>query len=202
MQDPQKLFSVKNLAVMALMAALCCVLGPFTVPIGPVPVSFVMIGIYLAVYALGTVPGTISVCVYLLLGLAGLPVFSGFSGGAAKLFGPTGGYLIGYIFLALISGWFIDHFPLRKWYAHLLGMVLGMAVCYAFGTVWFMILTKMGLWESLTLCVLPFAPFDLLKIALCCFLGSALRVGLARAGLMNYSRTSSAGAKAFPDPKD
>ena len=182
----QGFFSIQSLTVMALMAALCSVLGPFTVPIGPVPVSFVMIGIYLAVYALGMIRGTMAVIIYLLIGLVGVPVFSGFSGGAAKLFGPTGGYLIGYIFLALISGWFIDHFPLRKWYLHLLGMVLGMAVCYAFGTAWFMILTKSGLWRSLTLCVIPFAPFDLVKIVLCYFLGSAVRIGLARAGLMNY----------------
>ncbi|MBO4390116.1 MAG: biotin transporter BioY, partial [Lachnospiraceae bacterium] len=178
----KQFFSVKSLTVMALMAAICCVLGPFTVPIGPVPVSFVMIGIYLSVYALGMGRGTIAVAVYLLIGLCGLPVFSGFSGGPAKLFGPTGGYLIGYLFLALISGWFIDRFSIRKWYLHLIGMVLGMAICYTFGTAWFMILMKMGLAESLTLCVFPFIPFDLIKILLCYGLGSAVRTGLARAG--------------------
>ena len=182
----KQFFSVKSLTVMALMAAICCVLGPFTVPIGPVPVSFVMIGIYLSVYALGMGRGTIAVAVYLLIGLCGLPVFSGFSGGPAKLFGPTGGYLIGYLFLALISGWFIDRFSIRKWYLHLIGMVLGMAICYTFGTAWFMILMKMGLAESLTLCVFPFIPFDLIKILLCYGLGSAVRTGLARAGLMVY----------------
>ena len=166
----KQFFSVKSLTVMALMAAICCVLGPFTVPIGPVPVSFVMIGIYLSVYALGMGRGTIAVAVYLLIGLCGLPVFSGFSGGPAKLFGPTGGYLIGYLFLALISGWFIDRFSIRKWYLHLIGMVLGMAICYTFGTAWFMYVYMKNtgavvLTTVLSWCVFPFIIPDAVKMA-------------------------------------
>jgi biotin transport system substrate-specific component len=60
---------------------------------------------------LGMKKGTIAVLLYLLIGLAGVPVFSGFTAGPAKLFGPTGGYLIGFILMALISGYFIDKFP-------------------------------------------------------------------------------------------
>ena len=101
----------KELTLTALMAAVICVLGPLAIPLpfSPVPISLTMVGVYLAVYAVGMWRGTIAMCLYLLLGLVGLPVFSGYTGGPTKLFGPTGGYLIGFIFTALISGFFIDH---------------------------------------------------------------------------------------------
>ena len=119
----------KELTLTALMAAVICVLGPLAIPLpfSPVPISLTMVGVYLAVYAVGMWRGTIAMCLYLLLGLVGLPVFSGYTGGPAKLFGPTGGYLIGFIFTALISGFFID----RWWKNRIisaLGMVLGIAV--------------------------------------------------------------------------
>ena len=77
--------------------------------------------------------GTISYLVYLLIGLVGVPVFSGFTGGPAKLAGPTGGYLVGFLFMALIAGYFIDRFS-RNHILQVLGMILGTAVCYLFGT--------------------------------------------------------------------
>ena len=127
----------KELTLTALMAAIICVLGPLSVPLpfSPVPISLTMIGIYLAVYAVGMWRGTIAVIIYLLLGLVGLPVFSGFSGGPAKLLGPTGGYLIGFVFTALISGFFVDRFW-RKRLVSAVGMILGIGVAYIFGTAW------------------------------------------------------------------
>ena len=96
--------SIYQLTTCALMVALMCVLGPMSIPIGPVPVSFTNLVIYLAVYLLGMKGATISCLVYLLLGAVGLPVFSGYQGGLAKLTGPTGGYLVGFILMALICG--------------------------------------------------------------------------------------------------
>ena len=83
----------KELTLTALMAAVICVLGPLAIPLpfSPVPISLTMVGVYLAVYAVGMWRGTIAMCLYLLLGLVGLPVFSGYTGGPAKLFGPTSG---------------------------------------------------------------------------------------------------------------
>ncbi len=94
----------------ALAAALICILSPFTImlPISPVPISLTIFAIYIAVYAVGMKWGLAATALYILIGLVGLPVFSGFSGGAGKLLGPTGGYIIGYLFVALISGFFID----------------------------------------------------------------------------------------------
>ena len=96
----------------ALMAAIISVLGPLSIPLPftPVPVSFTIMAVYLTTYLLGAKTGTVSVIIYILLGLAGVPVFSGFTGGAAKLVGPTGGYIIGFIFIAVIGGIFVDKF--------------------------------------------------------------------------------------------
>ena len=93
--------TVSQIAVIGVMTAATCVLAPLSLPIGPVPISLTNLVIYFSLYTLGTMKGTISYLVYLLLGLVGLPVFSGFTSGPGKLFGPTGGYLIG----------LLDHLP-------------------------------------------------------------------------------------------
>ena len=90
-----------EITMTALMAAVTCILAPLSIPIGPVPISFTNLAIYLSLYLLGWKKGTISYLIYLLLGLVGLPVFSGFTGGPAKLAGPTGGYIIGFIVMAV-----------------------------------------------------------------------------------------------------
>lgn len=87
--------STYAMVVTALMAAVTCILAPLSVPIGPVPISLTNFAIYLSLYLLDWKKGTLSYLIYLLLGLVGLPVFSGFTGGLAKLAGPTGGYIIG-----------------------------------------------------------------------------------------------------------
>ena len=99
-----------RMAMTALMAAVTCVLAPMSIPIGPVPISFTNLAIYLSLYLLDWKKGTLSYLIYLLLGLVGLPVFSGFTGGLAKLAGPTGGYIIGFIPMAIIAGIVIDKF--------------------------------------------------------------------------------------------
>ena len=88
-----------QMAEMALMSAVLCVISPFTIPVpaSPVPLSLALFGVYLSAMLLGVKKGTLSVLIYLLLGSVGLPVFSGFSGGIGMLAGPTGGYLIGYL---------------------------------------------------------------------------------------------------------
>ena len=84
------------------MTAVTCILGPLAIPIGPVPVSLTPLAVFLSVYILGTKGGTLAYLLYLLIGAVGVPVFSGFTGGLGKLAGPTGGYLVGFILMALI----------------------------------------------------------------------------------------------------
>ena len=102
MKNPTKTY---RLALIGVMTAILCILGPLSIPLpfSPVPLSLTNFAILLAVFLLGWKWGTVSCGIYLLLGLVGVPVFSGFSGGMAKLLGPTGGYLVGFLLLAVIS---------------------------------------------------------------------------------------------------
>ncbi len=184
-----KRFTTYQLALMGLMAAITCILGPLSlvIPVSPVPVSLTNLAIYFSVFILGTKLGTVSCLIYLLLGLAGLPVFSGFSGGAEKLLGPTGGYLIGFIFMALISGIFIQKFSGRTFFERgmqVLGMILGALVLYAFGTAWLALGAGMSFPGALMAGVIPFIPFDLIKILLTAALAPEICFRLTRAGLL------------------
>lgn len=178
-------FNTKQLALIGLMAAIICVLGPFAlnIPISPVPISLGTLAVYFVVSVLGMKLGTISVIIYILLGTVGLPVFSNFSGGIAKLLGPTGGYIIGYIFMALICGFFID-----KWSDNIvlsfLGMILGTAVCYLFGTIWLAFQAGMSFPEALAAGVIPYIPGDLIKLILAMAVGYQIRKRLVKANLI------------------
>lgn len=180
--------TIQKLCSCGVLAAVICVLSPFSVPIGPVPVAFANLAIFLAVYLLGWKWGTVSCLVYLLVGLAGLPVFSGFGSGVAKLLGPTGGYLLGYLPMALVGGWVIDH--TRSKLLHALGLVLGTALCYMLGTAWFCWQGGYTVGAALGLCVTPFIPFDLGKIVIAIGLGSLLRRRLAQAGFYKEKRVA------------
>jgi biotin transport system substrate-specific component len=119
--------------------------------------------IYLAVYLLGARAGTISYVIYLMLGLAGLPVFSGFTGGLSGLAGPTGGYLIGFVALALICGFFAERFRGNRVF-YVAGMILGIAVTYAVGTAWLAWQSDLTPVAALFTGVVPFIPGDAAKI--------------------------------------
>lgn len=159
---------------MGLMTAFLCVLAPIAIPIGPVPISLTPLVIYLIVYLIGGVRGTICYGLYLLIGLIGLPVFSGFTGGLGKLSGPTGGYLIGFILTAALCGLSLWLGKGRLW-IYIIGMVLGICVAYLFGTVWFMISLETSLLYTLKVCVYPFLPVDAIKIALAAVVGPLIK---------------------------
>ena len=166
----------------ALMAALMCVLCPVSVPIGPIPFSMGIFIILLTVYVLGTWRAMVSYGVYLLLGAVGIPVFSGFQGGLAKLVGPTGGYLIGFWLMVLIGGLIMERGKRNLWIT-MAGMAAGVAADYVVGTTWFVLQTKCAVSYALTVCVYPFIPFDIGKIVLAVLLGSLVYRALQRAKL-------------------
>ena len=122
-----KKLTTYQMAVTAVMAAVLCVLGPLTVPIGAVPISLANFVICLTAWLLGPKFGTLSVVLYLALGTIGIPVFSGYGAGLAKLAGPTGGYLVGYLLLAFIGGMFIEKSKGNP-VVSAVGLVLGDAV--------------------------------------------------------------------------
>lgn len=107
---PGPKLSVRQIAVIGVMTAVTCVLAPFSIPIGPVPISLTNFAVYMSLYVLGMKEGTLSYLIYLLMGLAGVPVFSGFTNGPGKLFGPTGGYLVGFLPMAVLAGLVVDRF--------------------------------------------------------------------------------------------
>lgn len=188
-----KFFTVRNMVFTAVMAALICIAAPFSVPIGPIPISLATFAIYLAGGLLGAKKGTLAVTVYILLGAVGLPVFSGGEGGLQKLFGVTGGYIIGYIPCVIITGLFVDLFFKKKstiknkflnWLSRAwsvpVGMILGTVVLYAFGTAWFIIARGVTFEVAMAGCVYPFIPGDLIKIACATVLTIALRDRLSK----------------------
>lgn len=177
--------SIKHLTLTGLMAAVICLLGPLAlnIPVSPVPISLGFLAIYFVVSVVGMKLGTISVVIYILLGLAGVPVFTNFSGGPAKLFGPTGGYIIGYIFMALICGFFVDKFG-NKLLIYFWGMILGTAVCYLFGTVWLGYQMDLTFPQALAAGVIPYIPGDLLKLIIAMAVGSQTRKRLLKAGMV------------------
>lgn len=174
---------IKTITTCALFAALMCICGPLSVPIGPVPVSLTNLVLYLAVMVLDTKKTFISYIVYLLIGIVGLPVFSGFQGGIAKVAGPTGGYLVGFLLMIVIGGIIMEKTKANIALT-IVGMILGTAVCYAFGTIWFMMIMDYELAPALTLCVWPFVPFDLIKMAVAVPVGKIIRKRLDAAGLL------------------
>ena len=154
-----------QLTFCALFAALSAILSQLFIPIGPVPIAMTHISIFLAAGLLGAKYGAISQIVYVLLGAVGAPVFAGFSGGAGILAGPTGGFLLGYILCAFVTGLLISRFG-KSFKALIPAMYAGWVATYIPGVLWFMHVTNTGLLAALPLCVLPFLPGDLLKTIL------------------------------------
>ena len=176
--------TTKQLALAGVMTAVICILAPFAIPtpFSPVPITLGTLMLYIAAYVLGMKLGTISCLIYLLLGAVGLPVFSGFSGGFAKVAGPTGGYMLGYIFLVVIAGFFIEHFSGKLIFA-ILGLILGTAFCYLFGTIWLGVQMNLSLPQALADGVIPYLPGDIIKIIIACLFGPKLRAAIQRIGI-------------------
>lgn len=176
--------SIKNIASMGIITAVICILAPLSIPIGPVPVSLTNLVIFFGIYILGWEKGTISYIVYLLIGLVGVPVFSGFTAGPQKLLGPTGGYLIGFILMAVISGLFIEKSG-RKFILSFIGMITGMVVCYVLETAWLAFQMHLSIQAALVTGVLPFLLGDLLKMILAALVAPQIYKALQRADLLS-----------------
>ena len=187
--------NTRQLTLCAVMAAVMCVIGPISIPIGPISITGGTLTIYLTACLLGPFRGLAATAVYLLAGFAGLPVFSNYMGGAGRLLGPTGGYLVGYLPMMLLAG-LAAEYAFRRFGSdekrgqalalvlQFLGMVLATAVLYAFGTAWYCVQAGVDLQKALAACVFPFIPFDLMKMVLALLVGVPVRRSLERAGLL------------------
>lgn len=170
--------SAVSLVLCALFAALIAVCSQIQIPLAVIPMNLALFAVHLCGALLGPAYGGLSVLVYLLLAAAGAPVMTGFQGGLGMLLGKTGGYAVGYIFTAVIVGAGERYWGRRFWQLCIC-MAAGVAVCYGFGTVWYMILSGNTLEVSLAYCVWPFLPGDVLKILLAAALAVQLRKPLA-----------------------
>lgn len=163
-----------RISLFAVIIAICSWLSvPATVPF-----TLQTFGIFLTVAVLGGKRGSLAVLLYLLMGIVGIPVFSGFKAGIGALLGATGGYIVGFLFLALVM-WGMEILLGKRQWVLGLSMLVGLIVCYAFGTFWFVIVYArssgpVGLWTALGWCVFPYILPDLAKMGLALILGKRL----------------------------
>ncbi len=171
--------------ICSLFAAILCVISPHAIPM-TVPLTLATLGIYVCACSLPPSMSTVSVLLYLAIGAVGVPIFSGYSGGIGKLAGPTGGYLVGYIPMALVISLTVTllvHRQKRPPIAvdiaiRMVACLLGTVVLYAFGTLWYVVQQKTTFAAALPMCVFPFLPGDTAKIAAAALISRALEKAL------------------------
>ena len=176
-------FTPRDLAYIAMGVALIAVCSWISVPM-TIPFTMQTFAVCLVTALFGLRRGMWTVLCYILLGAVGAPVFSGFKGGIGALLGTTGGYIVGFLFTALIVGLAVEKFG-RSLPVLIVSMVLGILVCYAFGTAWFMVVYArktgpIGLGTALGWCVFPYLLPDAVKIALASVLTTRLYPLLSR----------------------
>ena len=161
-----------KLILTALYSAILCVLSPWVIPIGAVPITFASLAVYLISGIADVKTAVISAAIYVLLGTLGLPVFSGFAGGAQVLVGTTGGFIAGYIVSALVISILKEKLNLFSTFC------IGTLPIYALGTAWFAIITKTDFLSAVVVCCLPFIITDAVKIVLACILVPRIKTAL------------------------
>lgn len=167
-----------DIAYIGMMSALICISAWITVPT-TIPFTMQTFAIFFALCLFGGKRGTISVVIYVLLGMVGLPVFANFKSGLGTILGPTGGYVLGFILIALIYWIFVGVFG-EKYYIQFIAMILGLIICYTFGTAWFINLytktkSPIGVNTALSLCVYPFILPDVVKMIIAFSLAKVLK---------------------------
>lgn len=175
--------TAKELAIAAVLTAITCVLAPVSIPIGPVPISLGVFCIFLVGAMLPPHLAVMSTLVYIILGSVGVPVFTNFEGGLQKVIGPTGGFLVAYPIMALIISLSIVIFKKKNILSIAVGMIISLVVCYAFGTIWFVVSMGSTVKNALLLCVTPFILVDLAKLVCATALSLAASKALSKANI-------------------
>lgn len=167
-----------DMIYVGLSAALIALGAWISIPVGDIPITLQTLIICLISGLFGMKRGTLSILIYIVLGAVGMPVFSNFKAGIGVLAGPTGGYIVGFIFIAIVVGFVSDRMKGKLW-AVALAMVCAIVLCYAFGTAWFFIYMQskkvVTLSYVLGLCVVPYIIPDLVKMAVACVLVNRLK---------------------------
>ena len=160
--------TVKDLAQISMMTALTAVCAWLTIPF-TVPFTMQTFAVFTTLLLLDGRKGTIAILLYIALGAAGVPVFSGFGAGIGVLAGPTGGYIVGFLLTGILY-WVTARVRNSRKMDNLV-LLAGHVLCYAFGTLWFSIVKEnagspIGFLQGLSICVLPYIIPDLAKLAL------------------------------------
>lgn len=172
-----KKFKTVDLAYVALGAVLIALCSWISIP-AAVPFTMQTFAVFFMLSALGGKRGTASIAVYILLGAVGIPVFSQFNSGIGILLGNTGGYILGFVFMGLVYWLIVGLFGKKLW-VEIVAAVIGLAVCYTFGTLWFMLVYArangvVALGTVLGWCVIPFIIPDIIKLGLALVLSRRL----------------------------
>lgn len=171
---------IRKMTAAAVFAALLCVIAPWSVPVGAVPVSLASFAVYLDGLTLGK-NAVMSVGCYLLLGGVGMPVFSGFSGGVGAFAGPTGGFLAGYLPAALVCGALSDLTEAKakgradRYFGYFASALLSALIVHLCGILWYICLTGVTFTEAAAVCVLPFVLPETAKIAAAVMIAAVIR---------------------------
>ena len=191
MINHNSLSNTRNLVLCAMCAAITCILAPLSIPLaGGVPVSLATFAVMLSGVLLGGPLGALSQLIYVLLAAVGLPVLAGWTGGLGIVLGMTGGYIIGYIPCAWLTGLIYKKYgktakkPVKILFM-ILGMTAGNIVLYVIGTAWFMFITEMTLEASLAACVIPFIPGNIIKMAAVIIIGLPVENAIRRTAYAN-----------------
>ena len=175
--------SVFPMILTSLCAAIIAVLAQIIIPLPLIPITGQTLAIGLVVTILGLKHGTYAVLLYILLGAIGLPVFQSFTGGLGVLFGPTGGYIVGFIPTALVIGFYLKITRLTFTHA-LVANILGMLVTLAFGAVWLKYLAELSWTGALFSGVIPFLIVGVIKAILAAWVGVIVRQRLEQANIL------------------
>ena len=169
--------NTKDLTTISLFCSIICIFSIISIPIGTVPISLSVLAIFLSSIVLGFKKAVITVIVYILIGSLGLPVFSGFKGGVQVLFGPTGGYIFSYIFIAGIMGFASDNLSKVQYKKTFLFVcsLISLFICYITGSVQYMLISSVSLKKALISSAFVFLPFDILKSVLAIIIGTRIK---------------------------
>ncbi len=162
-------FKTKDITYMAIFIAIISICSWISIPM-VIPFTLQTFAIFITVGILGTIKSFVAIFIYILIGALGVPVFANFNSGVSAIVGPTGGYLVGFLIIALVLGKLLELLPKKNIY-QIISMVVGLILCYAFGTLWFVYAytdsaASMGIVKALSLCAVPFIIPDLIKIAI------------------------------------
>ena len=170
--------NIRQMTLVSLFAALTAVGAFISIPIYPVPLTLQTLFTLLAAMTLGSVLGGSSQIIYVLLGMIGLPVFAGFKAGIGVLFGPTGGFLFGFIISSYIIGKIIELKKEKDIFYYFLAGGLGIVIIYISGITQLSLVTGIGIKKALMVGVFPFLPGDILKLIAASFLANKLKLAI------------------------